>query len=114
MPPRRSLQELEDLAAKQGYPSYKDMLHELYVVQGKGLHEIAAMCHVFYRRTRKHLLRFGIPIRARGGPNNVKVVLTDVLVQEIIRDGVPAVAERLGVTDGVLRLRLAQYVNSKK
>lgn len=114
MPPRRTLAELETLALRMGYPSYKDMLYELYVVQEKTLVEIAAMCHVYWKRTRKHCIRFGIEIKERGRTSRrTKIVVTDALVQEVTRDGVPAVAARLGITDTVLRHRLNEYVNKK-
>ena len=106
MATRMKLKDLERLAQETGYPDYRTLLYELYVVQRIGLYELAARCHMHYRRVRKHLIRFGIQVRGRGGANNVKIVLTPQLLREVMKDGIPAVADRLGVHSSVLRARL--------
>lgn len=100
------LDQLDDVARASGFENYKAMLQELYVVQRTALVDLAKQLHITEGRVRKHLHRYGIPLRARGGPNNVKIVMTPELYREVCRDGVPAVAERLGVESGVLYARL--------
>lgn len=111
---KRPLGELELHARKCGFESYKAFLHEHYVVRNVSLIELAEMLHIHTQRVRKHLLRYGIAIRGRGGPNNCRVVLTPALVSEVIRDGIPAVSERLGVTQHVLRMRVTAYFNAQR
>lgn len=108
---RLRLSDLENLAQKAGFESYQQMLHELYTVQGLGLYQLAERCHIHYKRVRRHLNRFGIPIRGRGGPNSVKVVFTPELLTEIIKNGVEPTAQRLGITPVVLRSRLNALKN---
>ena len=103
---KQRLSDLDRLARESGFESYQSMLYELYVVRGMGLYELSRRCHVYYRRTRKHLKRFNIPIRSRGGPNNLKVALTLELLEEIVKNGVAATAERLGVAHVALHQRL--------
>jgi hypothetical protein len=98
--------DLDHLAVDAGFESYKSLLYELYVVRHLSLDDVGQCCHIHYRRVRKHLEQFGITVRSRGGRNNVKYELTPELLHEIMRDGVPTVAMRLGVESGMLYERL--------
>lgn len=103
---KRSLTELDQFAKQQGFEDYSKMLYEFYTVQGLSLVEISSRCHVHWKRTKKHLFRFKIPLRGRGGANNVKVLMTPELLHEIKVNGVPATADRLGVTEHAIRSQL--------
>lgn len=103
---KRTLQELDRFARKQGFQDYPAMLYEFYTVRGLSLIDIGERCHVHWKRTKKHLIRFKIPLRSRGGANNVKVVMTPELLHEIKVNGVPATADRLGVTEHAIRRQL--------
>lgn len=98
--------ELNELAKGAGYASYPELLYDFYVARHYSLHECGARLGINWMRVRRHLERFEIPVRKRGGPNNVKVVLTEQLVGEIMRDGLAAVALRLGVSYSVLYSRV--------
>lgn len=103
---RLRLAELERLAKQAGYESTEKMLRELYVEKRVSIDKLVARLFTTHRALYKVLRMYKIPIRKRGGPNNVKVVLTDALFAEICRDGAAAVAERLGVDVTTLRERL--------
>lgn len=109
------LDQLEALAHSIGYESYRDMLQDLYVVQGMSFYEIAKRCNVSYDRTKKHLKRFGIPIRGRGGrhESTTKIKMTPALVQEIYENGLTSTAERLGVDSSRLLQQLKKLVHEK-
>lgn len=100
------LHELDKLAREAGYVDYVGLLHDLYETKGMGLVELAERCHIAIPRLKRHLARYKIPLHKRGGANNVKIVLTQALIDEATRDGVPAVAARLGVPASVLYQRL--------
>lgn len=103
---RMRLSELDALARQAGFADYPTMLHELYVIKRLSLMEVGERCHISYKRVKRHLKRFNIPVHKRGGPNNVKVTLTPELLQEIMRDGVVSVAQRLGVDQIALQMKL--------
>lgn len=107
---RLTLIDLENVARRAGYAEYKDLLVDWYVVQRLALLDIAERLHVTQQRVRKHLVRFGITIRGKGGANNVKVVLTQALLEEVAKDGIPAVAMRLGVAQPVLYARIRAWI----
>ena len=98
---KMSLGSLETLATSAGFASYKDMLHELYVVQHLSMVEVAARCHLHCRRVRKHLMRFGIAIRPKGR-RETTIEITPELIIEVTHDGIPAAASRLGVDSATL------------
>lgn len=104
------LDELEIVARRAGFADFKSLLDQWYTVERMGLTEVGERLHITWKRARKHLIRYGIPIRGPGGANNVLIVMTKELVQEIARDGVPAVAARLGVQDSVLYARIRRHI----
>lgn len=103
---RLRLHELEKMAKAAGYEDYKTLLYQLYTTQGMSISELSQRLLISQPRVRQHLLHYKLPIRGKGGANNVKVVMTDTLLREIMRDGVPIVAQRLGVDSVVLYQRL--------
>lgn len=107
-----TLLRLNELAIRNGFADYQSMLYDLYVMQGFSIENIANRFHVHQRRIRRHLTMYGIRIRSRGGPNYMRIVLTQSLIEEVLRDGIAAVAERLGVDGANLRQRLMQLHNA--
>lgn len=105
---------LERIAREHGYADYRSMLYECYVVQGMSLVELARRLHIHHNRLKRHLTRFGIPIRKRGGRNHLKIEVTAELLEETIRDGIPAVALRLGVTQSALHARIHRAYDQLK
>lgn len=97
---------LDEVLRLSPYDSVEHMLRDLYEVQRWSIPKL--MQHLGLAEvTVKSLLRhFGIKTRTRGGANNVKVVLTEELIAEISRDGVTAVALRLGVDYTTLQTKL--------
>jgi DNA-binding transcriptional ArsR family regulator len=108
---RLYLYELENVAKHAGFSDYKSLLEQWYKIDGVSLEELAERLHISQLRVRKHLARYGIPLRKRGGANNVKVVLTNALLKEIAKDGIPAVSTRLGVSEGRLYTRIQQWIS---
>lgn len=98
MASRIRLDQLESVARNAGYEDFKSLLHDYYVVQRVGLTTLAERLHIAVPRLKRHLKRFGIEVHGRGGANNTKIVVTPELVREVTRDGIPAVARRLGIS----------------
>lgn len=88
---------LEEIAHKRGYDSVPQLLHELYIVAGMSISEVAEDLHVGYKNCKQYLKKAGIQLRPQGGANYQKVTWTQELRDEVLRDGVTAVALRLGV-----------------
>lgn len=108
------LDQLELIAKRHGFESYRDLLHELYVVHRQGMIPIAQRLNISQARVRKHLLRFGFTLRGRGGRNNIRVAFTQQLIDEITRDGIPAVASRMGIAQSVLHVRMKKHDDEMK
>lgn len=100
---------LEKLAADRGYDSAAKMTYELYD-GGASLHFLSELYQITQYMLVRKMKQWGIEIRSPGGPNNKKIFLTDDLVREVSRDGIPAVSARLGVTEH----RLAEVMNEWK
>lgn len=111
---RLKLHQLEKVAQAAGHEDYKSMLYDLYVVQRLSLSTIASQLDVTMGRIRRHLVRYQIPVRGKGGPNNVKVVVTDDLVLEAAKYGIGATAQRLGVSVTTLTRQLRLGTARKK
>jgi hypothetical protein len=111
-----SLAELEALSRAAGFVDYRSLLYELYVVHHLTMVEISKRCHIHWRTTRKHLVRFGVPIYPSGGvrAQDSRIHLTSELVGEVLRDGIPAVAARLGVLSSSLASRMKAWSSSMK
>lgn len=113
MSQRLYLHELETVAKLAGFPDYKSLLQQRYQVECVSLQDLAENLHISQPRLKKHLEKYGIPLRKRGGANNVKIVLTAELIQEIARDGIPAVSMRLGVESSVLYARIRRWISGQ-
>lgn len=98
--------EFEVLASRLGYRNEVALWEDLYVTKGLSLSQISRKLDVSRNVIRLALARAGIPPRKRGGPNNARVVLTQELIDEIRRDGLPTVARRLGLSHSTLYKRL--------
>lgn len=104
----RRRRRLAAIARDAGYDSVDDCLRAMYVEKGMDVQKIARMLGIGLNTLRGLLSSCGIALRSEGGPHNVKVVMTPELYAEIQRDGVPAVAARMGVNDTTLRWQLAK------
>lgn len=102
----RERKRLEDLAEQRGFKSAGEMLQHMYEVEQVPIQKIADTLVTPIWTLRKRFDELGIQVRTRGGRNYVKVDITPELLQELARDGVPAVAERLGVEPEALYIRL--------
>jgi len=102
----REKARLAKVATELGYENTQHMLHELYVVQNVSIAKISARLFTPYRTLYRTMLALGIKIKSRGGRNNVRTEITAELLAEIARDGVAAVAERLGVEPSTFSARL--------
>jgi hypothetical protein len=99
---------LENLAQQQGYDSFEAMVRDLYEVQHISIEKLAAQFFTPVRKFRQRMLEMGIELRPRGGKNNQKMILTPATVQEVLRDGISAVAARLGVDTLTLSERMKE------
>lgn len=89
--------DFDRVAADRGHESVEHLFRDLYVRQDMSIEEVAEELHIGPKTAKRWLKKLGIQLRPRGGAQNVKIAFTEELVQEIIRDGVTAVALRLGV-----------------
>ena len=105
----RRHKHLEQCALQLEQSSVQEMLYELYVVRDLSLHEIATQLSVSPWSVRRYLLAAGITLRRPGGRNNIKVELTQELLDEVSRDGITAVAMRLGVDRTNFAAKLAAH-----
>lgn len=110
---KRTLSELEDQAQRGGYPSYKDMLYELYIAQELSIPQVGELCNTTEMRVKRHLRRFGIARRVRVR-TTTRFVMTDTLLGEIVRDGIPAVAHRLGTNTMTLEKHARMFLARKR
>ncbi len=106
MPHGPTLEQLEAMARVAGYVDYRTMLYELYVVASTSIVRLNALTGIGPNRLKRHLKMYGLDIKGKGGANNVKIVMTPILLREIALYGVPTVARRLGVEPSVLYNRL--------
>jgi len=94
------------IAEKLRFASSDAMWKALYVEQRLSITKIAERFGVSRNTVRGELLKRGL-LRKQGGPNNVTgVELTSDLIDEIRREGVLAVAKRLGINYTTLYKRL--------
>lgn len=97
------------IALDRGYDSIESMLRDMYMEQGLSLHDLQESLFMSVWALRRRLHRMGVSLRSRGGPNNMLVAITRELVEEALRDGIVAVAERQGVTVHVLSQRMKKW-----
>lgn len=108
---RHRLQDLERLAVQAGYDSYRSMLFDLYITKRMGVEAISKRLFITTYRVRKHLKRFDIPKKQQLWRQEIP--LSPELEQEILRDGVPAVAARLGTSAEILHRKLRERYGEK-
>lgn len=102
------------LAQNTGYENRAQMLYQMYVIDRVPIERIAHILVTPMWSLRKQFDEFQIEVRTRGGRNNVKVEVTEELVAEASRDGVPTVAARIGVDPVTLGLRLKRWHEERK
>lgn len=92
------------------------MLQDMYSIQEISIHDLARMLYIPMKTLRSRMLLLGITMRPRGGkhPEVVKSEITPGLVDEVTRDGVPAVAERLGIDPVALQVKLKKWFEDNK
>ena len=109
----REQKRLEKVAEERGYDSIESMLYDMYAVQRIPLKRLRELLYTPMWSLRRRLGEI-CKMRSRGGRNNVKVEMTEELYNEVIADGVPTVADRIGVDQVSLQLRMMQYALSRE
>jgi transposase-like protein len=94
------------VAQRLGYDTEWAMWNDLYVTRALSITQLAKKLDVSRNTVRSALDRLQIDIRRRGGPNNQKLEITDELIEEVKKDGVAAVAKKLGLPYSTLYKRL--------
>lgn len=104
----RERKRLDEVALSLGHDSTEKMLYELYIVKGMPIETISKTLVTPMWTLRKRFDEAGISVRTRGGlrPSTVLTELTPDLISELMRDGVRAVADRLGVDPPALSAKL--------
>lgn len=93
-------------AQRLGYTSELDMWTDLYCVRKLSISMLAVKLDVSRNTVRTSLERLNIEVRKQGGPNNLKLDVTDGLIDEIKREGIAAVAKRLELSYTTVYKRL--------
>lgn len=97
-------------ARNRGYDTEKAMWEDLY--SKYSLTQIAKMFAPSGKTTcgintiRERVAKAGIQIKPRGGANNLKVEITDALIQDVVTLGVRKAAEKHGITPQTLYNRV--------
>lgn len=90
------------------------MIADLYDTQRMSIEKIAKSLFTPIWTLRKRFDELGINVKTRGGRNNVKFEVTKELYNEACRDGVLAVADRVGVDPATVELRLRKWFKENK
>lgn len=94
------------ICTKLGYADEEAMWRDLYETQKLSITALEKRLGVSRNTIRQTLKKRGVTVRGRGGANRITLDLTDDVVAEVRRDGVMAVAKRLGVNYTTLYKRL--------
>jgi hypothetical protein len=101
------LVDWDEVARKLDYPSEKAMWVDLYEARGFSLSQLAKRFNLSPVVIRTNLLRCGVKMRKRGGAHNVITPHELVLLEEqVLRDGVKAVAQRNNLSTTAIYKRL--------
>lgn len=100
------MSEWDEFCSQLGYKNEGDMWKDLYITKDLSITDIARKLNVSRNVVRAALARTNIPPRKRGGPNNSRLVMTEELLEEVKKNGVMAVARRLGLDYSTLYKRL--------
>ena len=93
-----------------GYESEVDFWTDLYCKKGFSIAALATKLDVSRNTVRSALERLKIEIRKQGGPNNQKLAEVDgAIIEEIKKDGIAAVAKRLGLSYTTIYKRYRIY-----
>lgn len=85
------------LARSLGYPDARDMLTDMYVNQEQSLGKMSKALGFSTFAVRRRLINYRIPLRAKGGPNNVSKILQALTDEELFTDSQKELAVQLGV-----------------
>lgn len=111
----REKNRLDALAREQGWENAETMVKDLYEVKRWSLKRLTIMLQLPTQYLLQQWMKnWGIEIKGRGGRNNLKFDLTPQLVEEVTRDGITAVADRLGISRTRLYTRLQEYLKETK
>lgn len=105
----RERKRLEEVAHKRGFDSCAIMLHDMYVVQEIPIEKISKLLYTPMWSLRKRFSELGIGVKSRGGKNHVRFEMTQELYNEVCRDGVMTVADRLGIDALALNTRIKRW-----
>lgn len=94
----------EPTAKKLGFIGEKEMWEQLY--NKYSLTDLAVRFSCGVNTIRNRIAKFGIEIKARGGPNNLKIDLDKELLDDIIQLGVKKAANKRGIKPQVLYQRI--------
>jgi hypothetical protein len=99
----------DEIARSRGYLGRDDMLHKLYVTEGRSLTQLEKMFGCSRNTLRLALTRAKVPMRERGGPNYQKTIIDEVLLAEIEKQGVIATATARNIDRSGLYKALKRY-----
>lgn len=105
---------LAELAEAEGFESVQLMIADLYLVQRVPFKLLAENLRLTEAVLRKRMVGWGITLRPKGGPNNLRAVVTDDVIIECRRDGVMVVSQRIGVHPVTLYLAITAWSTKKK
>jgi hypothetical protein len=104
----------EALAQSLGFPGEVEMWKELYEKRKLSISQLSLKFACSPHTVRSRLKSLQLEIRKRGGPNSVKVQVTNDLLLKIKQQGIPTTAKQLGVSPQALYSRLYYSLGIKK
>jgi transposase-like protein len=110
-----SMIDWDAVAHRLGHLNEKALWENLYVDRKLSISELAEQFGVGRSTIRSSLIRNEIEIRERGGPNHRTAPAGPAdLEQQITRDGVAAVAARLGISTAAVYKRMKRLRETRK
>lgn len=96
----------EAVAKRLGFESERGMWEEYYTNKKWSLTTLATKFASSPHTVKSRIKMCGVSLRARGGPHNVKIVLTDEVLDSIKKIGIPSTAKLFGWTPQALYNRV--------
>lgn len=96
----------EVFAKTLGFPGEKEMWAKLYTDQAMSIAEISRRLAVGSATIHQRLTKHQIPIRQRGGRNNLIINMSPELQEKVRQQGVTAVATEMGLSYNTLHKAL--------
>lgn len=108
------MQRLREQAAQLGFNSVSELLHEWYFIDNVSVYEMCSRLTLDRYTLRKIMDDLQIPTKPKGGANNVKLVITNEMINEVSTYGISDCARRWGVSYELIYRQLREWSKKKQ